>query len=179
MRLPSSRQSPRLQRFAWGVSGGSITGLQNFLKDALTLLKTSAWSPLFFLFVAGAAFSAFGGLVLLTLTMKRYDATYSAAMFVGSFVVSASIMSAIHYHTFAHLSSVLDYVCYPGGLMLLLVGVVLLARTELDESNESSGTSSEELLHTPPPESANSPESSSPPCQTTESEPLAETSGSS
>lgn len=32
----------RWQRLAWGASGGSITGLQNFLKDALTCAKASS-----------------------------------------------------------------------------------------------------------------------------------------
>jgi hypothetical protein len=36
-------------------------------------------------------------LLCLSSCMKRYDATYSAAMFVVSFVISASLMSAVHY----------------------------------------------------------------------------------
>jgi drug/metabolite transporter (DMT)-like permease len=115
------------KRFAWGVSGGSITGLQNFLKDSLTVLKSGEPMPWFLpLLILSAVASAFGGLLLLTACMKRYDATYSSAMFVGSFVVSASIMSAIHYGTFDNLEMVWNYILYPAGITILLTGVWIL-----------------------------------------------------
>ena len=129
--------SPTFQRFAWGVAGGSITGFQNFLKDALTILKASpmhhedgsnqAFPYLLFLFMFGMAIAvALSGLIILTLCMKRYDVTYSASMFVGSFCISASIMSAIHYYTFSHLNGVINYIGYPSGLVILLYGVYML-----------------------------------------------------
>jgi hypothetical protein len=83
-------KSPILRRFAWGSCGGAFTGLQNFLKDSLTIHKATphdgSYPWCFFLFVLLAAASAFIGLLMLTACMKRYDATYSAASFVGSFV---------------------------------------------------------------------------------------------
>jgi len=124
--------NPTLKRFSWGVAGGSITGLQNFLKDGLTILKAvdaeeDASLPWYFpLMLVLAAVSAFGGLLFLTACMKRYDATYSSAMFVGSFVVSASIMSAAHYATFSHMSTLWNWVFYPFGLMVLMAGVWIL-----------------------------------------------------
>jgi cytochrome b len=141
MMLPTV--SPTLQRFSWGVWGGSITGLQNFLKDALTVLKATSSTAhhsghipvpplLFFVLFAGAISAAFSGLCVLTLCMKRYNVTYSASMFVGSFVVSASIMSAVHYHTFSHLRSLQGFVLYPAGLVFLIIGVVMLAQEEHD-----------------------------------------------
>jgi hypothetical protein len=125
--------SPTLRRFAWGVSSGSITGLQNFLKDSSTLLKADRapgqglpwYLPLFAVL---AIVSAFSGLLLLTACMKRYDATYSSAMFVGSFVVSASIMSACHYSTFQHLETLWNQILYPAGLLILMGGVLLLVK---------------------------------------------------
>lgn len=75
-----------------------------------------------------AAASAFLGLLMLTACMKRYDATYSAASFVGSFVVSASIMSAVHYDTFSSLENAVDFFLYPTGLLILMVGVYMLVR---------------------------------------------------
>lgn len=131
--IASSHTSPTLQRFAWGASGGSTTGVaQCFIKDALVVLKASKgifrgpWYLPLFIFL-GMALS-FAGLLFLTATMKRYDATYSAAMFVGSFVVSASIMSAAHYHTFENLAGVTDYIMYPLGLVTLMVGVHILVQ---------------------------------------------------
>jgi predicted permease len=138
-----------LKQFAWGVSGGSITGLQNFLKDALTIAKAKkqssssstteddeGWPWFLILFIFLAIATAFGGLLLLTACMKRYDATYSSAMFVGSFVVSASIMSAVHYRTFQNLKSVWNYVLYPMGLVVLMVGVFILVQETREHSAE-------------------------------------------
>jgi hypothetical protein len=141
----STATSPTFRRFAWGTAGGSITGFQNFLKDSLTIvkaLKNEANVPYFLLgFLAGmAVLTAFTGLILLMLCMKRYDATYSAAMFVGSFCIAASIMSAIHYDTFTHLDGTLNYIGYPAGLVTLLFGVYLLLKAGNDTLAISTNT---------------------------------------
>lgn len=137
--------SPLIRRFAWGVSGGSLSGNQNFIKDSLTLLKAAnnkntadtipvgLFCGLFFL----AIFAAFTGLLLLTACMKRYDATYSAAMYVGSFVITASVMSVIHYDTFWHLESLDNQIMYPTGLAILMGGVYLLATEKHEEQTRS------------------------------------------
>eukprot|EP00536_Pseudo-nitzschia_multiseries_P000328 jgi/Psemu1/233444/estExt_Genewise1.C_40238 len=129
-----------LRRFAWGCSGGAITGTQNFLKDSLTIIKaTEPHQKLPFIFYplcTLAAGTAFVGLLMLTACMKRYDATYSSASFVGSFVVSASIMAAVHYNTFEQLDGILNYVLYPCGIAVLMVGVYVLVRESSDTSEE-------------------------------------------
>jgi hypothetical protein len=127
-----------LKRFAWGMAGGSVTSLQCFLKDALTVLKTSEdkrpwklpWSFFFLLLLAIG--TAVAGLMILTACMKRYDATFSNAMNAGAFVVSASIMSAVRYDTFGNLGSNLSRVLYPFGLGVILVGLVVLVRNTHD-----------------------------------------------
>ena len=130
-------ENSNLRRFAWGCSGGAITGAQNFLKDSLTIFK--AIDPqqkppiLLYPLILLAAITAFVGLLLLTACMKRYDATYSAAAFVGSFVVSASVMAAVHYNTFAQLDGIVNLILYPSGIIVLMFGVFLLVR----ESNGS------------------------------------------
>eukprot|EP00543_Licmophora_paradoxa_P016990 CAMPEP_0202477828 /NCGR_PEP_ID=MMETSP1360-20130828/94145_1 /ASSEMBLY_ACC=CAM_ASM_000848 /TAXON_ID=515479 /ORGANISM="Licmophora paradoxa, Strain CCMP2313" /LENGTH=129 /DNA_ID=CAMNT_0049105085 /DNA_START=758 /DNA_END=1147 /DNA_ORIENTATION=- len=83
-----------------------------------------------------ALVTAFGGLLFLTSCMKRYDATYSSAMFVGSFVFSASIMSVVHYKTFENLESIWNYILYPAGLAVLTVGVGILVQ-EADQSSSN------------------------------------------
>jgi hypothetical protein len=37
-----------LRKMSWGTIGGTITGFQNFLKDALTVSKTKPLPPAFF-----------------------------------------------------------------------------------------------------------------------------------
>jgi len=107
--------------------------MQNFLKDSLTILKAvkaskSSHFPWYLpLMIFLAVGTAFGGLLLLTACMKRFEATYSAAMFVGSFVVSASIMSVIHYNTFEHLAG-FNLILYPTGIAILIMGVFILIR---------------------------------------------------
>lgn len=124
-------ESPVLRRLAWGSCGGSVTGAQNFLKDGLTVLKAARAAstpvpPLLYILLASAGATALLGLLILTACMKRYDATYSAASFVGSFVVSASVMAAVHYDTFASLEGGASYALYPLGLAVLMVGVYQL-----------------------------------------------------
>jgi len=138
-------ESFTLRRFAWGCSGGAITGAQNFLKDSLTIIKATdpqqKMPLIFYPLSLLAAITAFAGLLLLTDCMKRYDATYSAAAFVGSFVVSTSVMAAVHYDTFAQLNGVLNSLLYPFGIILLMAGVYLLVResSESSQDNDSTG----------------------------------------
>lgn len=131
-----------LRRFAWGCTGGAITGTQNFLKDSLTIIKASngKWPLLLYLLISLAGISAFVGLLFLTACMKRFDATYASASFVGSFVVSASIMAAVHYDTFAQLSGVLNYALYPSGIIVLMIGVYLLVKESTDFRQEEIGS---------------------------------------
>ncbi|KAL9179012.1 hypothetical protein ACHAXT_011985 [Thalassiosira profunda] len=128
-----------LRKVAWGSIGGSITGFQNFLKDALTIFDAtmsqsqgvSASDGLpaaFFLFVVLSMLTAFAGLLCLASCMKRYDATYSAAMFVCSFVVSTSLMSCVHYSTFRNLDGWASFVMYPLGLLTLFMGAFVLVK---------------------------------------------------
>ena len=90
--------------------------------------------PWFFPLLATlAAATSFIGLLFLTVCMKKFDATFSSAMFVGSFVVSASIMSTIHYSTFQDLKGLINDIMYPFGLLVLMAGVGILLQ------NTSSG----------------------------------------
>ncbi len=102
-------------KFAWGAAGGSITGQQNWLKDCLTILKASHGSLPWYLPVMA----------------------YSSAMFVGSFVISASLMSAVHYDTFGNLENVYDYSLYPIGLGILMVGIFILVHETTDSVAET------------------------------------------
>ncbi len=71
--------------------------------------------------------------------MKFYDATFSSAMFVGSFIITASIMADIHYHTFANLFGIVNYVMYPFGLLVLMVGLWLLVQQQTIDEQEEPG----------------------------------------
>jgi len=127
-----STSHPAAQRFAWGVAGGSIVGIQCFVKDALTILSlaedkrpwTLPW--LFYVLLACGASVSISGLMLHTRCMKNYDATYSNAMNSGAMVLSASIMGAVHYHTFSNLQSVYSFGFYPLGLAIILAGLYVL-----------------------------------------------------
>lgn len=107
--IKDTSPTSRISKFAWGVCGGSITGLQNFGKDFLTVLKVTPKDESYpwytgVLCVCGIL-CALVGLVLLVL------------------VISASLMSAIHYDTFAHIRRGLYIVLYPVGLVVILCGV--------------------------------------------------------
>ena len=69
--------------------------------------------------------------------MKRYDATYSVASFVGSLVVSVSVMAAVHYDTFAQLSGGLNSLMYPFGIIVLILGVNILVWSNAEYTKDS------------------------------------------
>ena len=127
-------KNPVAQRFAWGVIGGSITGMQLFIKDTFVLWNLSAnWQPwkqpiiFYILLVLGIAVPL-AGLAMLTRCMKRYDVTYSNAMNAGALVVSTSLMGAVHHKTFSNLASRRRAIMYIIGLATVLVGLVVLVR---------------------------------------------------
>jgi len=148
----SNNGDATLRRFSWGVIGGSITGMQNFIKDALAVLhyhhrrhennsssddeNQDYYYPFqLYLLLGMAGIISLTGLLLLMACMKRYDATYSSSMYLGSTVLSASIMSAVHYHTFHHLTTIIKTISYITGLFILLIGCVILATTKTNGKN--------------------------------------------
>ena len=129
-------QRTTLRKCSWGCLGGCITGFQNFLKDSLTIANATKQSGgglpgLFWLFVIMAMATSFVGLLCLAACMKRYDATYSSSMFVVSFVISASIMSWVHYDTLENLNGAINLLMYPVGLAVLFSGALILVRPDL------------------------------------------------
>ena len=58
--------------------------------------------------------------------MKRYDATYSASMFVVSYIFSATVMSIIRYNMFDRINGPLQLTFYPLGMAILFGGVYFL-----------------------------------------------------
>jgi len=135
------------RRFAWGVAGGFSTGFQNFVKDAITIFQLTPivdwvrpWRLPWILYVLllSAGVTAGGGLAILAACMKRYDVTYASGTFAGSLTLCATIMSALHYHTFDHLTNAVLYVM---GVGILIAGVGLLmyhSHHHGEDHNESS-----------------------------------------
>ena len=127
-------ESLLVQRFAWGVIGGSITGMQLFIKDTFVILHLShglrPWKlpVIFYILLALGITVPVTGLALLTRCMKRYDATYSNAMNAGSLVVSTSIMGAVHHKTFSNLASRRRATMYIVGLVIIIGGLWILVR---------------------------------------------------
>lgn len=117
-------------RIAWGVAGGFVTGFWNFIKDAITIVQLSSSTgstPFSFLgFLLVSAFVTAGtGMMILSECMKRYDATYTSGTYAGSLTLCASVVSALHYHTFSNLEGI-HRILYPVGLGILMLGVGLL-----------------------------------------------------
>jgi uncharacterized membrane protein len=157
-----SSSPPALKRLAWGAAGGSVTGLQHFVKDFLTLLvllpklqkslfhipkrtlhyDSLSWNYFVALLTLGflSILTAASGMLLLTACMQRYSVIYSSALFMGSMVLNSSLMSAIHYHTFSHVSSTSFKIFYPLGLLILLGGVVGICTTADSDEPENRST---------------------------------------
>ena len=155
-----------LRKCSWGCVGGCITGFQNFLKDSLTIAnatrRTGGTLPgIFYLLVIMAMATAFVGLLCLAACMRRYDATYSSSMFVVSFVISASVMSWVHYDTLEHLNGAINLLMYPVGLATLFSGAFILVRPDLvyfleRDDRDADARDSDELSAPSPLEKGNS-----------------------
>jgi hypothetical protein len=118
-----------ISKIAWGLSGGSISGLLCFIKDALSLAAADGVSRPFatwqiWLMIYGALFTSVVGVMNLSQCMKRYDATYSASMFVGSYVTSATSVSIIRYNILDRLAY-WQLIVYPLGLVILFIGIAI------------------------------------------------------
>ena len=139
-----------------GTTSGVFCGSPNFLKDALSIAKACRASNqalpwYFYLFAILAAVLGIIGMFVLNRCMKIYDATFSVSMFVGSLIISVSIMAEIHYHTFEHLTGWIGYIMYPTGLVVLLIGIYLLVsdipddldfpQQDSDESDDQTSSS--------------------------------------
>merc|ERR1719491_33581 len=126
------------------------------MKDSLTIMKAvkadddmSSYPWYLYIMIFSGCATAFGGLFCLTACMKRNDATFSSAAFVGSFVISASIMSAVHYDTFQNLLGIWNWILYPVGLGVLMLGVIILVKGTPDTDIESKfSTCPHDLKHT-------------------------------
>lgn len=141
--------SPRSCRWAWGVIGGSLAGTSNFVKDAMALGGSGSFdstisSLCFYGLLLCAMILSISSLILSVECMKRYDATFSSASFAGADVISVSVMAAIHYHTFRNLVGMENYVLYPMGLLITVVGCAVLAF-------ETNTSTCEEVRHKPRP----------------------------
>ena len=122
-----------LTKMAWGSLGGAIVGFQNFLKDAMTIFTVATSEgdrlpAIFYLLFILAVATAITALMCISASMKRYDATYASAMFVASVVISTSLMSAVHYHTFEEIEGAGDIIMYLLGLAVLIYGATILVR---------------------------------------------------
>lgn len=155
-----------LKKFAWGSLGGAITGFQNYLKDTLTIVEATRMEggplpAMFYLLLILALTTGFAGLLCLSACMKRYDATYSSAMFVVSFVITTSSMSIVHYNTFAGIGDERAITMYFLGLSVLIYGATILVRpraavclpeedsdSDSDHSHVSDDSKEEKLLET-------------------------------
>lgn len=60
-------------------------------------------------------------------------------MFVGSFIVTASIMADIHYHTFANLTGLVNFIMYPIGLVILMIGLYVLVQDTAEPNSSDNG----------------------------------------
>jgi hypothetical protein len=135
--LGIQRGSPMVSKLAFGASGGTISGMLLYVKDATSMVQTEGFANVeIWILISLASFVAISGLILLTACMKRYDATYTASMFICSFVFSASIMSIIRFDTIANIESNWSLAFYCLGLLILLMGIVILVAETGDGSGK-------------------------------------------
>lgn len=127
----------RWRRAAWGISCGTVLGWNAIVtKDTVTVLQSVKslgfwnWPPVLFQLGAVSILLFLVGILLLVFSMRWFDATSLASLIVGSVIFSTSVVSAVHYNTFAHLTRT-DAVCYLVGLALVLTGLCFMNVTSV------------------------------------------------
>jgi hypothetical protein len=128
------RSPPWLRRFAWGAAGGTVGGNLFILKATLeTLGAWDAWE--FYLMLLGTIAVAAGGLKLMDMGLKRYDALFIATMYQGFFIFFGAA-SGIAFYRDLDCQASWKYVVYPLGLVICLAGVAIVVLTADAEATE-------------------------------------------
>ncbi|DBA02418.1 TPA: hypothetical protein N0F65_007237, partial [Lagenidium giganteum] len=133
------------RRFAYGALSGLVGGNLFFLKASVELLAEGGhiWSCVeTYLIFAGALASAGGGIYVLDLGLREYDALYLVAIYQTFLIIIGSISGVIFFHENSDMQSWWQALVYPVSIITTVAGVVILS----DKHQEHETSAAEEKL---------------------------------
>ncbi|TMW63421.1 hypothetical protein Poli38472_002362 [Pythium oligandrum] len=118
------------RRFAYGALSGLVGGNLFFLKSSVELLTEGGaiWDNVetYLIFVAALS-TAGGGIFILNLGLKDYEAIYLVAIYQAFLIVIGSISGMIFFHENAGMDSWWQLCLYPLSIIMTVAGVIILS----------------------------------------------------
>lgn len=124
-----STTAHKARRFSFGAVSGLIGGLQFFGKAGVEVVSnTSRWYSTWegYVYMASAGCVAVGGVFLLNMGLKRYDAVAVVSIYESLLVLNGSVSGLIFFDEIHDISSIGGFVLYFAGLCSCMIGIGLL-----------------------------------------------------
>ncbi|KAG7387308.1 NIPA-like protein 3 [Phytophthora pseudosyringae] len=118
------------RRFAFGALSGLIGGNLFFLKASVELFAEggAVWSnPETYVIVASALSTAGGGIYVLDLGLREYDALYLVAIYQAFLILIGSVSGVIFFHEISGMNSWWQLVIYPFSIVTTVGGIIVLS----------------------------------------------------
>ncbi|KAF0682624.1 Aste57867_25261 [Aphanomyces stellatus] len=119
------------RRFAFGALAGLVGGNLYFMKTSVELIGNGGdiWNYTgTYLIFGGALGSAAGGIFVLNLGLKEYDALYVVAVYESFLILCGSISGVIFFREDHGMQDWWQVILYPVAIVTTVVGVVVLSR---------------------------------------------------
>ncbi|KAG7396165.1 NIPA-like protein 3 [Phytophthora boehmeriae] len=118
------------RRFAFGALSGLIGGNLFFLKASVELLAEGGaiWSnPETYIIFVAALSSAGGGIYVLDLGLREYDALYLVAIYQALLILIGSVSGVIFFHEISGMNSWWQLIVYPLSIATTVGGIIVLS----------------------------------------------------
>lgn len=118
------------KRFAYGALSGLIGGNLFFLKASVELLAEggAVWAnPETYIIFLSALLSAGGGIYVLDLGLREYDALYLVAIYQAFLILIGSISGVIFFHEISGINSWWQLILYPSSIITTVGGIIVLS----------------------------------------------------
>ncbi|TDH70736.1 hypothetical protein CCR75_004969 [Bremia lactucae] len=128
--LSSYEKKSGWRRFAFGALSGLIGGNLFFLKASVELLAEGGaiWlKPETYAIFASTLVSAGGGIYVLDLGLREYDALYLVAIYQAFLILIGSISGVIFFHEISGIYSWWQLLLYPIGIITTVGGIIILS----------------------------------------------------
>ncbi|KAE8895676.1 hypothetical protein PF005_g145 [Phytophthora fragariae] len=118
------------RRFAFGALSGLIGGNLFFLKASVELLAEggAVWTnPETYAIIVSALSTAGGGIYVLDLGLREYDALYLVAIYQAFLILIGSVSGVIFFHEISGMNALWQLIVYPLSIITTVGGIIVLS----------------------------------------------------
>ncbi|CEG46858.1 conserved hypothetical protein [Plasmopara halstedii] len=123
------------RRFAFGALSGLIGGNLFFLKASVELLSEggAVWKNAeTYIIILSALSSAGGGIYILDLGLREYDALYLVAIYQAFLILIGSVSGVIFFHEISGMNSWWQLLLYPLSIFTTVSGIIVLSEKHIE-----------------------------------------------